>query len=111
MPGPKRRSEFDRYEGAGCEPAIYLIEVGDLVKVGKSIRPNHRMRALHSLHTTKGGVDLGRYATFRFDGRLWDAEKRCIDALARVAVNPPPCKEYFAGISFDEAVSVVRQAL
>jgi len=101
-----------RYDAGGRAPALYLIEVGDLVKVGRSSMPHCRLRELHTKSVTRG-LAVGRFLTFPMaDTDLSGRESACIRALAAVATSRPSIRsEYFRGVPFEHAVAVVRDVL
>ncbi len=101
-----------RYDGAGTAPALYLIEVGDLIKVGRSVMPHCRLRELHT-KSARRGMAMGRFQTFPMSDRVlsW-RETDCIKALAAIATSRPSIRsEYFQGISFEQAIAVVQAVL
>jgi hypothetical protein len=109
--GPKPKPEYARYYAAGHGPTVYVVEVGDAVKVGRSDMPTVRLKDLHCVHR-RDGIALGRFHVFPAPDRdLYRAERRAIHALQRVATALPGRIEYFAGITFDDAVKVVREAV
>jgi hypothetical protein len=107
--GAKPRPEFVRYYEAGGEPAIYLVEVGELVKVGRSSCPVQRLKGLHGEHK----MSLGRFIAFpQANARnLYWLECRAISALRAVASNVEGRREYFTGVTFDAAVAIVTETL
>lgn len=112
--GPKVQPEYERYECAGTVPAIYLLEVGKAVKVGQSQRPCSRLGNLHREYARTGEC-IGRFAVIPVAGRsrsgLHAVERKCIDALAFVATNLPARREYFTGITYEQALRIVQDAL
>lgn len=113
--GRPQSPERQRFEPAGREGGIYLVEIGDAVKVGHSWRPCQRLYNLHKAHAPRG-ENLGRFAVIAFGDRMssWGRgrlELKCIHALAAVAANLPRRREYFTGISFEQALQLVRGAL
>lgn len=111
--GPKPKPELARYDAAGVERAIYVVEIADAVKVGKTESPSSRLRALHNTHRRTGEV-LGRFRIFPCDGHamdLFNLECACIHSLMGVATALPGRREYFAGITFDAAVQAVARVV
>jgi hypothetical protein len=110
--GPKFKPHLLPYSAlAGVGSSIYLVEVGDgSVKVGRSVMPMHRLRTLHQ-QFARAGKTLGRFDVFPVPGRhLCRAELACIKALKAIGRNPPGCREYFTGITFDDALAAIALA-
>lgn len=100
--GPATQPQYVRYLEAGRTPAVYLVEVGECVKVGFASVPCTRLRGLHAAHA-KQGEAIGRFVLFPNHD-----EEKCIRALHAAADPVRGRREYFAGIGFDEAVNVLR---
>lgn len=107
--GRKLAPALERYEPAGRKTAVYVVEIGQCVKVGRSRTPVDRLRALHRLHA---GEVMGRFCVFPVaPASCWQAENAAICALRRHAEPTPGRLEYFVGIDYEAAVSVVRSAV
>lgn len=107
--GPPRNPALFRYDHLHATEAVYLIEAGDRVKVGRGQNVRCRLRELHST-LVKRGMPPGRFDVFYTDDAL-NAELRCIHALQRIGVNPPGCREFFAAVTFENALSAVRSVI
>jgi hypothetical protein len=100
--GPANKPQYVRYLEAGRTPAVYLVEVGECIKVGFASNPFERLRGLHASHA-KDGEAIGRFVLLPNHD-----EEKCICALHAAARPLRGCREYFTGIGFDEAVNVLR---
>ena len=110
--GPKHNPELVRYNtAANVGSALYLIEAGEMIKIGRSVMPACRLR---TLHTQLGGLGhvIGRFQIFPGPRDSCGVEAKCIRELSAIATARRSAKsEYFFGISFDHAVSVVKAVL
>lgn len=110
IPNPALR----RYDAVPCIGAVYLVELGEhTVKVGCSARSvPSRLRELHT-YLVRQGYEPGRFAVFPTPDARGELgpETDAIHALQKVAAPLPGKREYFSGISFQDAVRVVGEAL
>lgn len=105
IPNPALR----QYDALRVHPAIYLMEAGMSVKVGRARSALSRMRELHTA-LKRRGMQPGRWQVF-YTADAERAELHCIHALQRVASPMPGTREFFTGITFDAALDVVRAAM
>lgn len=109
--GQFKRPTLRRYAGVPACEAVYLMEFGDrCVKVGRSRCAYARLRGVH-MEIERLGYTPGRFMVIKCTTlRSYDAELAAIDALSRVGVALPRRREYFTGISYDDAVRIVIES-
>lgn len=108
IPNPALR----RYDAVSASPAVYLIEVGGgSVKVGCAVNAHARLRELHS-SLIRDGFNPGQFSVFPLEyAQRMRVETECVASLRKVADQLPRRREYFTGISYDEALRIVSAEL
>ncbi|MFA7291866.1 MAG: hypothetical protein WC023_06415 [Rhodocyclaceae bacterium] len=109
--GRKRAARNLRFYAAGAREAVYLLDAGDFVKVGRGNSVSSRLMTLN-WELSRAGYTVGRLFVFPTAGRnLMSAEIACIHALRKVAAALPGRVEYFTGITLDTAAQIVQQTI
>lgn len=99
------------YDGLQVSPSVYLFEMGDCVKVGHTVSPIGRFIALNKYARERCWTP-GRYAIYAQGAMaLLPAERAAIRALKAVATPLAGGREFFVGVTFDAAKTVVETAL
>lgn len=105
------RTSFPEFSGLSVrEPCLYALETSDgLVKVGRSGSPRQRMYC-HARELSRRGLRIVRFVVapaVHWD--IYTAEGELLRRLNQRATTRPGRTEWFQGIAYGAAATLVRQ--
>lgn len=104
-----------RFANAPLLPCVYAVELirrdETLIKVGAASNSLGRMISLRSEVKRFHGADLGRIAIFTKPTvkAAYEAETKVVNAISEMTKPIDGRREFFGGVSFDDACSIVCQ--
>lgn len=108
--GRPRHPDIKRLQ-YGLTPAVYVVEfTGEVVKVGRTTSPRTRLEVLTDYARRNMGLEVVRvYVNHQAESVARAVETRCLERIGLVANRLGKAREFFTGISFDAAVSIVDE--